>query len=133
MDAIRFTNFFSILFWLLVFRPIIIGEFPNLKILPFALVIYWCPQMIFIVNGSHTDPWSVIFLILALEIIIKKGFNFSPQAMILLGVGACFKSYVALIIPCFFLYGKPWLGDNIRRLSHCFAFFSSILPVYFFF
>ena len=36
IDAIRFTNFISIIFWLLVLRPIIIGEYPNLKILPFA-------------------------------------------------------------------------------------------------
>ena len=132
MDAIRFTNFLSIIFWLIILRPAIIGEFPNLKILPFALVIYWNPQMIFITNGSHIDPWSVIFLLLALEIIVKKGFNFSPQAIILLGIGACFKSYIAILIPCFFLYGKPWLRDNNRRLIHCFTFFSSILPVYFF-
>ncbi len=132
MDAIRFTNFFSIIFWLFILRPIIIGEFPNLKILPFALVIYWNPQMIFITNGSHVDPWSIIFLLLALEIIIRKGLNFTPQAIILLGIGACFKSYIAILIPCFFLYGKPWQMDNERRLIHCFAFFSSILPVYFF-
>jgi len=132
MDAIRFTNFFSIIFWLLVLRPMIIGEFPNLRILPFALLVYWNPQMIFIANGSHVDPWSVVFLLLALEIVIRKGFNFSPQAIILLGIGACFKSYIAILIPCFFLYGKPWIKDNERRLIHCFSFFSSILPVYFF-
>lgn len=132
MDAIRFTNFFSIIFWLIILRPMIIGEFPNLRVLPFALAVYWNPQMIFIATGSHVDPWSVIFLILALEIIIKKGLNFSPQAIILLGIGACFKSYIAILIPCFFLYGKPWIKDNERRLIHCFTFFSSILPVYFF-
>ena len=132
MDAIRFTNFFSIIFWLLILRPIIIGELPNLRVLPFALAVYWNPQMIFIANGSHVDPWSVIFLILALEMVIKKGLNFSPQAIILLGIGACFKSYIAILIPCFFLYGKPWIKDNERRLKHCFTFVSSILPVYFF-
>ena len=132
MEAIRFTNFFSIIFWLLILRPMIIGEFPNFKVLPFALAVYWNPQMIFIVNGGHVDPWSIIFLLLALEIVIRKGLNFSPQAIILLGIGACFKSYVAFLIPCFFLYGKPWIKNNERRLIHFFTFFSSILPVYFF-
>ena len=132
MDAIRFTNFFSIIFWLLILRPIIIGEFPNLKILPFALAIYWNPQMIYIANGSFTEPWSIIFLLLAIEILIKKNYNWTPQAIILLSIGACFKSPIALLIPCFFVYGKPWIKDNQRRLIHCFTLLSSILPIYLF-
>ena len=132
MDAIRFTNFFSIIFWLLILRPIVIGEYPNLKILPFALVIYWSPQMIYIINGGFTEPWSIIFLLLAIELVIKKKHNFTPQAIILLGIGTCFKSPIAFLIPCFFLYGKPWIGDNQRRLMHLLTLFSSILPIYFF-
>ena len=102
MDAIRFTNFFSIIIWLLILRPIIIGEFPNLKILPFAIAIYWCPQMIYIANGGFTEPWSIIFLLLAIELIVKKTYHYTPQALILLGIGTCFKSPIALLIPCFF-------------------------------
>ena len=132
MDAIRFTNFFSIIFWLLILRPIVIGEYPNLKILPFALVIYWSPQMIYIINGGFTEPWSIIFLLLAIELVIKKKHDFTPQAIILLGIGTCFKSPIAFLIPCFFLYGKPWIGDNQRRLMHLLTLFSSILPIYFF-
>ena len=132
MDAIRFTNFFSIIFWLLILRPIIIGEYPNLKILPFALAIYWNPQMIYIVNGGFTEPWSMIFFLLAIELVIKKKHDFAPQAIILLGIGTCFKSPVAMLIPCFFLYGKPWIGNNKRRLMHLLTLFSSILPIYFF-
>ena len=132
MDAIRFTNFFSIIFWLLILRPIIIGEYPNLKILPFALAIYWSPQMIYIVNGGFTEPWSIIFLLLAIELVIKKKHDFAPQAIILLGIGTCFKSPLALLIPCFFLYGKPWIGENKRRLIHLLTLFSSIVPIYFF-
>ena len=132
MDAIRFTNFFSIIFWLLILRPIVIGEYPNLKILPFALIIYWNPQMIYIVNGSFTEPWSIIFLLTAIELVIKKNYDYSPQAIILLGIGACFKSPIALLMPCFFLYGKPWIKENKRRIKHCLTFFSSILPIYFF-
>jgi hypothetical protein len=132
MDAIRFTNFFSIIFWLLILRPIIIGEYPNLKILPFALAIYWNPQMIYIVNGGFTDTWAIIFLLLAIELVIKKKHDFTPQAIILLGIGTCFKSPIALLIPCFFLYGKPWVGENKRRLMHLLTLFSSIIPIYFF-
>ena len=132
MDAIRFTNFFSIIFWLLILRPLIIGEFPNLKILPFALVIYWHPQMLYIANGGFTEPWSIIFLLLAIELIIKKNYNWTPQAIILLGIGTCFKSPIALLIPCFFLYGKPWMGGNKRRLVHFFTLISSLLPIYLF-
>ncbi len=132
MDAIRFTNFFSIIFWLLILRPIIIGEYPNLKILPFALAIYWNPQMIYIVNGGFTDTWAIIFLLLAIELVIKKKHDFTPQAIILLGIGTCFKSPIALLIPCFFLYGKPWIGENKRRLMHLLTLFSSIIPIYFF-
>ena len=132
MDAIRFTNFFSILFWLLILRPIIIGEYPNLKILPFALAIYWNPQMIYIVNGGFTEPWSIIFLLLAIELVVKKKYDFTPQAIVLLGIGTCFKAPIALLIPCFFIYGKPWIQDNRRRLVHILTLFASILPIYFF-
>jgi hypothetical protein len=132
MDAIRFTNFFSIIFWLLILRPIIIGEYPNLKILPFALAIYWNPQMIYIVNGGFTEPWSIIFLLLAIELVIKKKYNWTPHAIVLLAIGACFKSPISFLIPCFFLYGKPWIADKKRRLIHCLTLFSSILPIYLF-
>ena len=88
--------------------------------------------MIYIANGGFTEPWSIIFLLLAIELVIKKKINYTPQALILLGIGACFKSPIALLIPCFFLYGKPWLEDNKRRLIHFFSLFSSILPIYFF-
>ena len=132
MDAIRFTNFISIIFWLLILRPIVIGEFPNLKILPFALAIYWNPQMIYIANGGFNEPWSIIFLLLALEMVIKNKYNYAPQAIILLSVGACFKSPIALLIPCFFLYGRPWIKGNKRALIHCFTLLSSILPIYLF-
>ena len=54
--------------------------------------------------------------------IVKKKYNYAPQAIILLGIGACFKSPIALLIPCFFVYGKPWIKDNQRRLMHCFTF-----------
>ena len=113
MDAIRFTNFISIIFWLLVLRPIIIGEYPNLKILPFALVIYWNPQMIYIVNGGFTEPWSIIFLLLAIELIIKKKYDFAPQAVILIGIGTCFKAPIALLLPVFFFMEN--LGLKIKR------------------
>ncbi len=132
MDAFRFTNFFSIIFWLLILRPIIIEEYPDLKILPFALAIYWNPQMIYITNGGFTEPWSIIFLLLAIELVVKKKYNFSPQAVILLGIGTCFKAPIALLIPCFFFYGKPWIKDNKRRLTHILSLFASILPIYFF-
>ena len=132
MDAIRFTNFCSIIFWLLILRPIIIGEYPNLRILPFALAIYWNPQMIYIANGGFTEPWSIIFLITAIELVIKKKYDFAPQAIILLGIGTCFKAPIALLIPCFFVYGKPWIKDYKRRLTHFFTLFSSIMPIYFF-
>ena len=88
--------------------------------------------MIYIINGGFTEPWSIIFLLLAIELVIKKKHNFTPQAIILLGIGTCFKSPIAFLIPCFFLYGKPWIGDNQRRLMHLLTLFSSILPIYFF-
>ena len=74
MDAIRFTNFFSIIFWLIILRPMLIGEYPNLKILPFALVIYWNPQMIYIVN-EVPELWSMIFT--SCNKLVKK-YDFAP-------------------------------------------------------
>jgi hypothetical protein len=88
--------------------------------------------MIYIVNGGFTEPWSIIFLLLAIELVIKRKYNWTPQAIILLSIGACFKSPIAFLIPCFFLYGRPWINDNKRRLIHFLTFFSSALPVYFF-
>ena len=80
----------------MVLRPIIIEEPPNLKILPFALAIYWNPQMIYIANGSFTEPWSIIFLLLAIELVVKKKYDFTPQALILQGLGHA----LSLLSPC---------------------------------
>ena len=71
-------------------------------------------------------------MLLAIELVVKKTYHYTPQALILLGIGTCFKSPIALFIPCFFLYGKPWIKDNKRRLIHFFSLISSILPIYLF-
>ena len=72
MDSLRYTNFFSIIFWLFILRPIFINKFPDLSILPFAVLVLWHPDILFIINGSHGEPWSLILFFICIELIILE-------------------------------------------------------------
>tara|TARA_X000000950_G_scaffold287803_1_gene401750 strand:+ start:13698 stop:15539 length:1842 start_codon:yes stop_codon:yes gene_type:complete len=128
MSGIGITNFLSILFWLLFLRPMILGQWPDWKILPFALIIYWHSEILYFINFGFIEAWSLIFLFTAFELIIIKGKKHSDICCLLIGVGACFKPPVGLFLPFFLLYGIS-LHETKSNFKLLLSFISAILPL----
>lgn len=109
LDTLRLTNLISILLWAVVLRPIFLNERLDFKILPFIIFYAWYPQFIYLQVGASNEPWSLIFLFLALESIFKYRFNKIFLTIIFLSIGSCFKSQISLFIPVltfFYLFEK---------------------------
>ncbi len=127
MSSISIINFLSIPFWLFFLRPCFIGRWPDLYILPFALLIYWQSEILYFVNFGFIEAWSLIFLFTSFELILKKGRKHADICCILLGIGACFKPPIGLFLPLFLIYGfnfRNIFKNSSLLLSFFISFFS---------
>ena len=101
LDTLRLTNLISIFLWAVVLRPIFLNEKLDFKILPFIFFYAWYPQFIYLQVGASNEPWSIIFVFLAMESFFKYRFDRVFLTIIFLCIGSCFKSQVSLFIPVF--------------------------------
>ncbi len=99
LDTLRLTNLISILLWAVILRPIFLHERLDFKILPFIIFYAWYPQFIYLQVGASNEPWSIIFLFLAMESFFKYRLDRIFLTIIFLCIGSCFKSQVSLFIP----------------------------------
>ena len=132
MDSLRYTNFFSIIVWLFILRPIFINKFPDLKILPFSILVLWHPDILFIINGSHGEPWSLILFFICIELIILEKKNAIPLSMLLIGIGSCFKPIISIFLPLLLLYSRPWKLDLKNKKKYIFSFLLAFFTSYIF-
>ena len=119
LDSLRLTNLISIFLWATILRPIFLNESLNLKILPFIIFYAWYPQFIYLQVGASNEPWSIIFLFLAMESLFKYRFDKIFLTIIFLCIGSCFKSQISLFIPIltfFYLLEKVNLSKKISLI-----------------
>ena len=78
--------------------------------------------MIYVVNGGSTDTWAIIFLLLAIELVIKKT-RLYTSSNYFTWYEYLFQISYSIINSMYFLYGKPSIGENKRRLMHLLTLF----------
>ncbi len=115
----RLSNVVIAVVWLFVLRPWLIGRWPDLTILPVALLLFWQKDVIHYFNSVYLEPTGLIFALLAAELLIVKGRVSAPVACLLIGVAATVKEPFVLALPFTWLAGEPWRRDwrYFMRLS----------------
>jgi hypothetical protein len=104
----RLANVGGALCWLFVLRPWLIGRWPDLRILPVAVLLLWQKDMIYYFDSVYLEPWALIFSLLAAELLIAKGRDGAPAACLCIGAAATFKEPFILALPFVWLAGEPW-------------------------
>ena len=61
------VNVLSVPAWLFVLRPILIGRWPDWRVLPVALLIYFQGPSIVYAGSGLLEPWAFVFVLLAME------------------------------------------------------------------
>lgn len=104
----RLTNVLAPVLWLFVLRPWLIGRWPDLRVLAFAILLFWQQDVIYFFDSVYMEPWAVIFCVLAIELLIVRGAPGAPVACLLVGAAATVKEPVIFALPLVFLAGAPW-------------------------
>ncbi len=128
-DASRLTNLASIAAWLFILRPLVVRKWPSISILPFALILFYQAEMIYFFTSVYLEPWALILMALALELLlIKPGANTYLKSCLLLGMAAIIKEPVVFFIPWFWLAGRPWAKGGKHFRNAVLVGVASVLP-----
>jgi hypothetical protein len=104
----RLSNMSAALCWLFLLRPWLVGRWPDLQILPVALLLLWQKDVIYYFDSVYLEPWGVVFSLLAVEVLFEKGREAAPLACLLIGAAATVKEPFVLALPLMWLAGAPW-------------------------
>lgn len=104
----RLANIAAPAMWLFVLRPWLIGRWPDLRVLPVGLLLFWHRDVIYYFDTVYLEPWAVMFSLLAVESLIARGWRGAPVACLLIGAAATVKEPFIVALPLVWLAGAPW-------------------------
>ena len=115
--ASRVPNVLAPVVWLFVLRPWLIGHWPDLKIMPIAILLLWNKDALFYFDSAYIESWALIFSLLAVELIVVRGPDAAPLACLLVGSASCIKEPFIFALPFIWLAGTPWRVAQEKALA----------------
>ena len=113
----RLVGVFAAIAWLFLLRPWLIGRWPDVRILPAAILLLWHKDVIWYFNSVYLEPWAFVFCLLAVEVLVTQGRWGAPLACLLIGAAATVKEPVILVLPLVWLAGAPWRSNWRERAT----------------
>lgn len=124
----RLANVLAAPLWLFVLRPWLVGRWPDWKVLPVAALLLWHKDVVYYFDSTYLEPWSVVFALLAIEVLIARGASAAPVACLLIGLAATVKEPAIFALPFVWLAGTPWRLDLRRLATLCGAALAAGFP-----
>jgi hypothetical protein len=116
--ANHIVNVLSVPVWLFVLRPSIIGRWPDWRVLPVALLVYFQAPAFVYVSSALLEPWALVFLLLAVEALAAFEPGDRWMAVPLAAAATFFKETAILLLPTIWLLAcVEWRGlrPSIRK------------------
>lgn len=104
----RTANVTAPVIWLFMLRPWLIGRWPDLRVLPVGILLFWQKDVIYYFDTVYLEPWSLTFCLLAAEALIARGSRGAPLGCLLVGAAAAVKGPAIFALPFVWLAGAPW-------------------------
>lgn len=109
--ANHIVNVLSLPMWLFALRPLVIGRWPDWRVMPVALLMYFQAPSIVYTGSALLEPWAFVFLLLALEAVVALEPDRRWIAVILAATATFFKETAILFIPPIWLLAMiEWRG-----------------------
>ncbi len=111
-------NMLSVPAWLFVLRPIVLGRWPDWRVLPVALLIYMLGAAILYASSGLLEPWAFVFVLLAMEAVVVLDADRKWIAVFLAAAATFFKDTAILFVPPIWLLAMiEWDGwrPSLRR------------------
>ena len=112
-------NIVSLPAWLFVLRPLVIGRWPDWRVMIVALLVYFNPASLTLMSSPMLEPWAIVFMLLSLEAL-----TFEPDrrwiAVPLCALAIAFKETMFLLLPTVWLLASVEWRDGrlvLRRES----------------
>jgi hypothetical protein len=117
----RLPNVLAPVIWLFVLRPWLVGRWPDLRVLAFAVAIFWQQDVVYYFDSVYMEPWPLVLCLLLIEVLIDRGEVGAPVACLLIGAAATVKEPAIFALPFVWLAGAPWRGtwSERCRLTGC--------------
>lgn len=101
INVLRLTNFLALPLGFVFLRRLS-GLGPmSLASFAFAVFLFWQKDVLYYVNASYLEPWSLVLVALALEVQVKSSEVKPWLPLGLVGLAACFKEQAILLWPFF--------------------------------
>lgn len=97
--ANHIVNVLSVPVWLFVLRPWIIGRWPDWRVLPVALLVYFQAPAFVYVGSALLEPWAFVFLLLSVEAVVAFEPDERWMAVPLCAIATFFKETAILLLP----------------------------------
>jgi hypothetical protein len=128
LNALKITNVLSIAGWLIL-RAIFLKRKPDLVVAAVAAVFLWQKYSVFYFASAYLEPWSLVFLLLAIESLVGSE-EIRWQSLIWLGMASLTKEPPVILYPIFFLCLMLSMGRERKTLlSLAYLSFLSVVPV----
>ena len=118
ITANHIANVLSVPVWMFVLRPLIIGRWPDWRVLPVALLVYFQAPAFVYLGSALLEPWALVFLLLSVEALAAFGPDERWMAVPLAAAATFFKETAILLLPTVWLLAcVEWRGfrPSIRR------------------
>lgn len=99
LDPLRFANALAVPAWLFVLRPLVVGRWPDLRVLPYGFFLFFQKDVIYYFSGAYLEPWSCVMLALAVEVLVCGRRDEGWKAVLLAFAAPMFKEYAILLAP----------------------------------
>lgn len=104
-------NALSVPAWLFVLRPLVIRRWPDWRVLPVALLLYFQAPALLYIGSTLIEPWSLVFLLLAVEALVALPPDDRWVAVMLASIATWFKETAILLVPTVWLLAcVQWKG-----------------------
>ena len=120
--ASHVMNVLSVPVWLFALRPLVIGRWPDWQVLPVALLIYFQGQALVYLGSTLIEPWSIVFLLLAIEALVALPVDERWVAVALATVATSFKETAIFLLPTIWMLAcVEWRGGRPSLRAHAIA------------
>lgn len=116
------VNVLSVPAWLFVLRPIVVGRWPDWRVLPVALLVYFQGPSIVYAGSGLLEPWAFVFVLLAMEAAVALELDRRWIAVLLAAAATVFKDTAILFVPPIWLLTMvEWRGWRPTLRPHAIA------------
>jgi hypothetical protein len=110
--ANHLTNALSIPVWLFLIRPIVIGRWPDLEVLPVVGLLLFQKEVIYYFTDGLIEPWALVFWLTLAESLVALPAERRWVALVLIASAALIKELMVLLVPVVWLLTG---GIDLRR------------------